>query len=360
MKYMKQLAAAVLALTMVCSSLSGCVFLPDEEEVLAAPKVEETDVQYSTVTAKKKDLVDQDVNTGTVCSEMTYNAVYKKQSGTISKIYVSAGDKVKKGDLLCELDSSELDYTVAETELRLKEAKLDKQILKEQGASQAELDRAQVQIDLVQMQMDDLYEQRENAKLYAGADGTISSLGSGVSAGNYIDKGVTVATIIDTSKLYIAIEPDTEDYPLYKVGTQLFVQIGENSYAAEVFMTPEEIVAQDFEEEDIKYEIYDPDADDADAPEEIEFDREHVYIRFTEIPTEDCVGNIADTVLVKDERKDVVVISNSLIKTVDGKNIVYLLQDGKKVAQEVEVGLKTGSMSEIISGVNEGDTIIVR
>lgn len=354
-------AAAAVTASAVLFVSGGCVFLPDEEEVLAPPAVREANISYSTVIAKRKDLVKQVVYTGIVRSQTTYDLCFTSHGGTIAKIYVRTGDKVKKGDIICELDTSDISYSAQEAELRLKKAELDKKVLAEKGASQAEIDRAQVEIDLIQMEVDALNEKREESKLYAPADGTVSALGNGISAGNYVDAGASVATLIDTSKLYIAISPgSSSEYTLYDMGTKLSIVIGEQSYDAEVFMIPEEVVADGYEEE-VEYDVYDPDkTDDELSPEELVFDREHVYIRFTETPPDGCVGNLADTVLVLDERKDVIVISNNLIKKIGDSNVVYMIKDGKKVAKEVEVGLQTASSSEIISGIEEGDEIIVR
>lgn len=338
--------------------LSGCVFLPDEEEVLAAPSVEATEISYTTVEVKRKDLRQADINAATLKSQYEYNMAFSEQSGTIAKIHVRVGDKVKKGDLLCELDISELQYTITETELYLKKAKLDKKVLQERGASQTEIDRAQVEVDLIQMQIDDLYAKRDDAKLYAEADGTVSAFGNGISAGNYVDQGQTVLTIIDTENLYVAIAPD--DFTLYDMGTKMHIEIDDTQYAAEVFMIPEEVVADDYEEDEPEYDIHDPDAEEEKEEAGVVFDREHVYIKFTETPPQDCVGNLVDAVLVIDSKENVIAISNNLIKNIDGKNIVYLLKDGKKVAQDVEIGLKTASQSEITSGLSEGDIIIIR
>ena len=63
----KLFAAAVSAI--MCLSAGGCYLLPDEEEVLDAPTVKASDVTYSTVTAKKKDLEKKIVATGTVTAE---------------------------------------------------------------------------------------------------------------------------------------------------------------------------------------------------------------------------------------------------------------------------------------------------
>ena len=48
------------------------------------------------------------------------------------------------------------------------------------------------------------------------------------------------------------------------------------------------------------------------------------------------------------------------LKKVDGTKVVYVLKNGEKTAVEVETGLSTGSQTEIRSGLNEGDEIVIR
>ena len=138
---LKKLFAAVVSAIM-CLSAGGCYLLPDEEEVLDAPTVKASDVTYSTVTAKKKDLEKKIVATGTVTAENQYTLSYEKQSGTVSKFYVKAGDKVKKGDVICDLDTYDLDYQIEEKQLYLEKAKLNVDIIYEGGGTQAEIDSA--------------------------------------------------------------------------------------------------------------------------------------------------------------------------------------------------------------------------
>ena len=66
--YMKISKAVMLvaAATMLLSSLSGCYFLPEEEEVYDAPVVKESEVSYTTTTATKKDIVKDIKTAGTV------------------------------------------------------------------------------------------------------------------------------------------------------------------------------------------------------------------------------------------------------------------------------------------------------
>jgi len=83
-------------------------------------------------------------------------------------------------------------------------------------------------------------------------------------------------------------------------------------------------------------------------------------VRFTNTPPTEAVGQLADVVLVLDSVSDAVVISNNLIKKVDGEKVVYVLKDGEKVAVTVETGLETGSQTEIVSGISEGDELILK
>lgn len=43
------------------------------------------------------------------------------------------------------------------------------------------------------------------------------------------------------------------------------------------------------------------------------------------------MGQLADTILVLDSVKDAIVISNNLIKKVDGTKVVYVLKNGEKL-----------------------------
>ena len=294
----KLFAAAVSAI--MCLSAGGCYLLPDEEEVLDAPTVKASDVTYSTVTAKKKDLEKKIVATGTVTAENQYTLSYEKQSGTVSKFYVKAGDKVKKGDVICDLDTYDLDY------------------------------------------------QKEDSSLKSPIDGVVSSL-SDVRAGDNVNPGQTIATVIDTSALYIAIQPD--DLTQYDIDTEVQIRIGEDYYDGVVFMTPKKLADYQAEQKEDHNNV-----DDTG----IDYQADTIYVRFKDTAPAEAVGQLADTILVLDSVKDAIVISNNLIKKVDGTKVVYVLKNGEKTAVEVETGLSTGSQTEIKSGLKEGDEIVIR
>ena len=342
----KLIAAAVSAI--MCLSAGGCYLLPDEEEVLDAPTVKASDVTYSTVTAKKKDLEKKIVATGTVTAENQYTLSYEKQSGTVSKFYVKAGDKVKKGDVICDLDTYDLDYQIEEKQLYLEKAKLKVDIIYEGGGSQAEIDSAYVDVQLLEKELEKLQAQKEDSSLKSPIDGVVSSL-SDVRAGDNVNPGQTIATVIDTSALYIAIQPD--DLTQYDIDTEVRIRIGEDYYDGVVFMTPKKLADYQAEQKEDHNNV-----DDTG----IDYQADTIYVRFKDTAPAEAVGQLADTILVLDSVKDAIVISNNLIKKVDGTKVVYVLKSGEKTAVEVETGLSTGSQTEIRSGLNEGDEIVIR
>ena len=342
----KLVAAAVSAI--MCLSAGGCYLLPDEEEVLDAPTVKASDVTYSTVTAKKKDLEKKIVATGTVTAENQYTLSYEKQSGTVSKFYVKAGDKVKKGDVICDLDTYDLDYQIEEKQLYLEKAKLKVDIIYEGGGSQAEIDSAYVDVQLLEKELEKLQAQKEDSSLKSPIDGVVSSL-SDVRAGDNVNPGQTIATVIDTSALYIAIQPD--DLTQYDIDTEVRIRIGEDYYDGVVFMTPKKLADYQAEQKEDHNNV-----DDTG----IDYQADTIYVRFKDTAPAEAVGQLADTILVLDSVKDAIVISNNLIKKVDGTKVVYVLKNGEKTAVEVETGLSTGSQTEIRSGLKEGDEIVIR
>lgn len=339
------LALSSAAAMMICS---GCYLLPDEEEAAIPPAVKASDVSYTTVTAKRKDLEKKLTSTGTVTAERQYDLSYEKQSGVISEFFVRAGDTVEEGDPICEIDTSDLDDQIAEQELYLQKAKLNVDMIWEAGGTQAQVDSAYVDVQLIQRELDKLNARKEGAVLRSPINGVVSQLAD-VRAGDGISSGQTVATVIDTSALYIAVKP--EDMTKFDIDTQVQIRINEDYYDGVVFMNPTALA---------EYQEEQKESHDKLDTTGISYEADTIYVRFDgDVPAE-ALGQLADIILVLDKVENAVVISNNLIKKVDGEQVVYLLKDGEKTAVPVEIGLSTGSQSEILSGVDEGDEIVLR
>ncbi|SEK54554.1 efflux RND transporter periplasmic adaptor subunit [Ruminococcus albus] len=327
---------------------SGCYLLPDEEEAAIPPAVKASEVSYTTVTAKRKDIEKKIVSTGTVTAERQYDLSYEKQSGVILEFNVRAGDKVKKDDPICEIDTSDLDDQIAEKELYLQKAKLNVDMIWENGGTQAQIDSAYVDVQLIERELNKLRTKKEGAVLRSPIDGVVSQLAD-VREGDTVSSGQTVATVIDTTALYIAVKP--EDMTKFDIDTKVQIRINENYYDGVVFMNPSALAEY---QEEVKA------SHDKEDKTGISYESDYIYVRFDGDIPPDALGQLADVILVLDKAENAIVISNNLIKKVDGEKVVYVLKNGEKVAVPVEVGLSTGSQSEIISGIEEGDELVLK
>ncbi len=70
-------------------------------------------------------------------------------------------------------------------------------------------------------------------------------------------------------------------------------------------------------------------------------------------------GMSADLDILVAQKQNVLMIPERAVKNVNGKNIVQILEKGKPIDREVNLGMKGDEgMVEILSGLNEGETVI--
>ena len=71
-------------------------------------------------------------------------------------------------------------------------------------------------------------------------------------------------------------------------------------------------------------------------------------------------GNTGAVNVVLDERKGVLYTLAEAVKTANGQRIVYCLdENGMKIMKNVETGLEAGEWIEIVSGLEEGDSVVL-
>lgn len=71
-------------------------------------------------------------------------------------------------------------------------------------------------------------------------------------------------------------------------------------------------------------------------------------------------GMFAEADLVKDSKKDALYLPPAAVLSKNGEKYVYVVADGKAVYREVATGITGDGIVEILSGVNEGEEVIVR
>lgn len=71
-------------------------------------------------------------------------------------------------------------------------------------------------------------------------------------------------------------------------------------------------------------------------------------------------GMTANVTFIMAEKKDILVIPSEAVRTREGRSMVMLPGSGKRPdRQEIETGLTDGKMTEVVSGLDEGATVLV-
>ncbi len=70
-------------------------------------------------------------------------------------------------------------------------------------------------------------------------------------------------------------------------------------------------------------------------------------------------GGYASAEIIAQEHKDVLVVPKDAVVERNGKTLVFVVEDGKAVQREVRLGLSDKTRAEVLSGVKEGEKIIV-
>ena len=137
---------------------------------------------------------------GTVAAaqEQTLQA---RSAGTVTAVYVKAGDKVKKGDIIIQLDDSEQLYNLEKQEYNMATKKLT--------ASAREL-------KLLETERNSLLQKVEDRKVIATFDGIIADLD--VAVGDSLEAKDTVGTLVNTDYLTAEVEVTETDVSKLKVG----------------------------------------------------------------------------------------------------------------------------------------------
>lgn len=137
---------------------------------------------------------------GTVAAaqEQTLQA---RSAGTVTAVYVKAGDKVKKGDIIIQLDDSEQLYNLEKQEYNMATKKLT--------ASSREL-------RLLETERNSLLQKVEDRKVTATFDGIIADLD--VAVGDSLEAKDTVGTLVNIDYLTAEVEVTETDVSKLEIG----------------------------------------------------------------------------------------------------------------------------------------------
>jgi HlyD family secretion protein len=198
-------------------------------------------------------------------------------------------------------------------------------------SAQAAVDQAKAQLDLAQLNL-------TNAELTAPFDGVVSSVAGNVGEYAAGSAASPVVALVSIGEMRLDVTVDEADVSK--------VQVGQNTTVTLDAVGPQPLSGKVA----------------AVAPSATIQSGVATYQVSISLPAAAVAkaGMTATATITYAERNEVLMLSNRAIRT-QGRNRVVEVQAGDKSDQrQVRVGLSNDQMTEIVEGVSEGDTVIIR
>ena len=258
-------------------------------------------------------------------------------SGKIVKINFKEGGNVAKGQLLVKINDNDLQAQLKKNRVRLELSaqKLDRQkkLLEVNGTTQEEFDNARFEFESISADIDLIEAQILKTEIRAPFAGQIGL--RYLSEGAFVAPGTKIATLQSRSKLKIDFTIP-QNYSIYlNTGKNISFSTGNGA-------------------EEMSANIYalEPGVDQTTATL-----KARAYVTGGGkglIPGKVVEVKVKLTAPVK----TILIPTETLIPEISGQS-VFLYKNGKSVSFPVEIGDRTEKIVQIVSGISEGDTLIV-
>ncbi|MCR5154459.1 MAG: efflux RND transporter periplasmic adaptor subunit, partial [Lachnospiraceae bacterium] len=356
--YLKKAAFAAFASAIFLTA--GCGLFPEEVEHNSAAVYKTDGLEYEFTYASRGDI---EKTYNVVCS---YQAANKEDysfntSGLLySGVYVRKGETVKAGTLLAETDTAEykeklaeltitrnnyeaeLEYLKKEKDLLIRKREIlekiysKEELLPEKTVSEIEAEYSvlcreyEYKLEQINKEISDTEEFIEAGRLYAGMDGVVTYARE-VTSESKTSAGATVVTVSDADMAFFKASTSYKDY--FSVGEMKTVVIDKNEYYASVV---------------------DP------AEYGIEAGTNDVYLIAVGAANALDDGDKGTITVTLDKAENAVYVPEEAVTSFGEEYIVfYLNENGVRKYKTVETGKTINGQVEIISGVEEGERLII-
>jgi len=158
-------------------------------------------------------------------------------NGVVEKINFEAGDRVKKGDILLEVDSAILDSQIVSAKVTLEDAKKDfdryTTLKEKRSISQKVYDESYLKYVTSKAKLDELLVQKKQKTIKAPFDGVIVE--KHIEIAEWLSSGKTVFTVVNTSSVDLMFNlPTSYVYKLDK-NIEYSIKLGEKELKSKLY-----------------------------------------------------------------------------------------------------------------------------
>jgi RND family efflux transporter MFP subunit len=264
--------------------------------------------------------------------------VAPRVGGRLVAIDAEEGEQVKRGQVLARIESSDLDQTVQEMRAREQLARAQfertRSLVEKHFVAPAELDRTRSELQAAQAAAQRAQALRDYNQLVAPADGMV--LRRDGEAGQFVPAGQAVFTLACCAPLRVTAEVDEEDIARVVVGQK-------------VTMRSDALPKRLFDGEVAEI-----------TPKGDPVSRSYrVRIRLADAPAVNAgpmrSGMTMDTNLIVSRREGALLVPNRALKG----DAVWVLAQGRLQRRAVGKGVVGGERTEIVSGLADGETVVL-
>ena len=259
------------------------------------------------------------------------NNIVPSMSLRINDILVEVGDHVRKGQVLAQMDKTNL--LQSQTQLENIQLEYDRafELYKVGGASKQSLDAQKTQLDVAKTAYENL---KENTRLVSPINGIVTA--RNYDSGDMIG-GEPVVTIEQMSPVKLLVNVSESFYTRVRKGMDVNVKV--EVYGDEIFHGKVSLI----------YPTVAPQT--RTFPVEIKLPNKDLKVR---------PGMFARVTMNFGTQNHVVAPDLSIIKQAgSGDRYIYVYKDGKVSYNKVLLGRRMDDKYEIISGVSDGDQVVV-
>lgn len=309
----------------------------------------QTQQKYTTGRVEKGDVKTSISATGTI-NPVNYVDVSTNVAGKLEKVLVKENDHVTQGQVIAYIDTRQLQAQVDNAKAALDKARLDmnryKALIDQNAVAAQTYDDAVTAYEQAQSTYDRVSADLSDATITAPMSGTI--IGTPLKAGQTISTGIStqmiIATIADLSDLEIYLTVDETDIGNVKNGSK--VEFTVDSKPGQTFTGYVSEIAKGTK-----------------GNMGVTSSSVVYYTVKVAIPA-DISQNFLPTMTARatilgDDIKNTLVVPLTALRTDKQGEYVYVIKDGQPVRTTVSTGVTGDTNVQILSGVSEGDEIIV-
>jgi len=341
--------------------LCSCKKINDDEKTIFLQDEKKDIFKYTYVQRGDIDL-SYEVSTSYVQAK-SENYAFSVKDRAIKNVCVSEGDDVTKGQVLAELDNDnvedkikESNYVVEKNTTLIKQAKQQRavdlqeaedlyNVSKKSSSDKLEYNKKtnnintnydqtiedyENAIEIEKLKLDSYHKKDAESKIYSGITGTVSFVKPNL-VGTYSDPTEAIITVVDNANcVYETSDMEYKSYFINKTQIDLHVKNGD------------------------QVKIYHV------KPTSLPLWKSKMVFILKEEGFTPKVGDYGYIYANLGHRKNVLYVDKKAIHKANGKYYVYVLDsDGNREMKTVTIGLQANESTEIVSGLKEGEKIVL-